>query len=295
MVKAKAAAFSAEYNNNNSQFSAKYFNSMAGIPDTYLDWMSTRAASDNFRIYTARSTTLSSFTKWGGRDDKISVDRSAWGFDYSLQHEVGHYVEMYASTTGATQRGYSEDQFDRELQQVATLAFNNPKLNSYPKGYYNRNRGAYYAEFWAEAFNSFYCSEEANQNFSETFPEVYAFVSKYLEAPVWGSNGGQGYKPPTEIKIMLYSAKQTPNVLSAYVAGPKTMTGLTVCYENKENCDANSAGTVSVDLSTQQTSFANFYYIRDLGVTSANKHLYFRGLNQQNQVMLTRPMVLSHK
>ncbi len=52
---------------------------------------------------------------------------------------------------------------------------------------------SYVREFWAEGFNSFYCSEQTNEAIKKDFPDMHAFLSHNLAKPVWddGSQNSQ--------------------------------------------------------------------------------------------------------
>lgn len=150
------------------------YQAMSGIPDTYLKWLGKLHKEDGFTI---------SFSDGMGIGLALYPSYIQFGNDWELvnhtaQHEIGHIVDYYVQDVT------TDFDFPQNIQTVADKDYISPHINQYPISY-SRSSDTYYKEYWAEAFNSFYCSPKTNKLFGEYFPEANAILRKVLLPPVW--------------------------------------------------------------------------------------------------------------
>ncbi len=154
------------------------FQAMAGVPDLYLGKLNALHVKNSFHISPRSSlggvTLYPSYIYVGDDVDSINL---------ALQHEVGHVVEYFARDMASDGDPF-EDDFDEELAVTAKEHHDNPYLNAYPASFSVESE-VYKQEYFAEAFNSYYCSENTNALIRKQFPSTYAFLTKYLQKPVW--------------------------------------------------------------------------------------------------------------
>lgn len=166
---------------------------MAGLPDLYIDYLVGVFRSHRFTITAVNPGFQGGVTaRLSDRPVSIKVMPTARIIWLTMQHEIGHALEMRFSQVIGPAKGGN---FDAELRATANSNEANPNLNAYPKTYLPGRRETYYAEYWGEAFNSFYCSEATNSMLQQQFPDTYALLRKYAEPPLWESNAGPQLGP----------------------------------------------------------------------------------------------------
>ena len=293
-VREASKTFASEYYNG-SRWSEKFYRALSGIPDPYLEFMTERAASpQQFKIFTNPQRKGQSYTSWG-RTDVISVDNSNWGFDLSLQHEVGHYVQDYLEDTIAPQRGSSRAEFKRSFNQVAAHNCRNPVLHSYPRSYAEKkgcNSDGYRGEFFAEAFNSYYCSEETNELTKTHFPDVHEFMEKFFIAPVW--EGPASTTASGGVRIFI-GKERSRGVHEVWLSGNANSAGAAICLGDKKTCSTQFSAGISMQI--VQTPIKNrriFFGNQPLNLNNHNE-LTIAILNTDGSVAQSRGVVITPK
>jgi len=150
---------------------------LAGIPDLYIKWMAELHKKNGFSI-TAEDPGFTGGVVIGGEKypEQMYIYPRTDIVDLVMQHETGHAI-MYKIKFEMTQ-------FLEELGPIADNEHENPNINAYPQ-LYDIGTEAYHKEFWAEAFNSYYCSPETNGLVKKQFPKTIPLLEKYLEKPIW--------------------------------------------------------------------------------------------------------------
>lgn len=153
------------------------FQAMAGIPDIYLDELNNLNTKHGFNISPGGHGGVALYPQYiqiGNNEDSINL---------CLQHEVGHITEYFARNDLGSNDPFGYN-FYEDLENTAVENHENPNLNAYPGGFAVTSE-TYKKEYFAEAFNSYYCSEYTNSLLKEQFPSTYEFLLKYLRKPVW--------------------------------------------------------------------------------------------------------------
>ena len=125
---------------------------LSGIPDRYLAHLA--------ELHKEYGFTISATPGNGGGvafyPQYIEVSENVHAIQLVMQHEVGHILQYFVED-------HAEDfSFSEDFKASADENFDNPELNRYPRSY-GRHNPTYYKEYWAEAFNSFYCAPLTNQ------------------------------------------------------------------------------------------------------------------------------------
>lgn len=160
---------------------------IAGIPDHYLGYLANLHKRNGFFIEADEFGATGGVTISNENDaEYIVVTPVGEVVDHVLQHELGHALQFQVRKESGA-RGLA---FEEALAAISDREYDNPNLNDYPHGY-DRGSDAYHREFWAEAFNSFYCDRFTNGLLEKQFPGAYPFLLKYLQPPVWGLTGAR--------------------------------------------------------------------------------------------------------
>lgn len=134
---------------------------------------------------------------------------------FALIHELGHGLMNYVAQQGSVSG--DSDTFFAEWQQI----YKEEEAKSAKNGaFYARDyaRGNY-NEFWADAFQSFYCSPESNDELRVNLVKTHEFLSRHLLPPAWNSPpvNGVNAAPGAYPNIMGYS---TGTVFVKLLANP---------------------------------------------------------------------------
>lgn len=160
----------------------------------------------------------------------------AYAVDYTLQHEVAHALEAYISTDVATQIGSSERQFYDRLGAVADGLCGDPRLHKYPREF-DCDTYTYHSEFFAEAFNSYYCSEFTNEKIEQEFPQVYDFLEAYLEQPVWRNSSSEGAGGDLSSDIFLaVEDSDEDDALIPWISAANEIEEVAICEGDFQTC-----------------------------------------------------------
>lgn len=176
----RAAALRVKYQSmvvgSDSTWQQRAFETLALVPDEYLRVI--------FEDYKAPITLWSSGgglttqTVRGGqppdrpyRSEKIMISRGQPHY-FGLLHEVGHAIQPEIDRIHKT----FFKSFRYWFEQAATLnSSESQHMWSYPK--------SATSEYWAETFDSYYCSPESREHMRLTYPRSYQFAKRYLIDP----------------------------------------------------------------------------------------------------------------
>jgi len=165
--------------------------------------------------------------------------------ELSVMHEIGHALE------GAVIDAAGESFMD-DIAKVSAQEANNPRLSWYPMGYHKQgDMNGFRREFFAEAFQSYYCNKRTHQGMKETFPSTYALIRSKLLAPRWEQpSSTPGDKPSTpstdggstsiakDIKVALTSKSDGSRLL---ISAPKSTKEVVYCLGGSTYCESDSA------------------------------------------------------
>jgi hypothetical protein len=213
---------------------------MAGIPDTYLTWLYGVHARNGFSIKGQSPGFNGGVTQLTDTEPTdMRVTPNGRVVDLSLQHEIGHAINPYMWTVASTRAA-----FDRELGQLADADYANSNLNAYPKSY-PRGSDVYHMEFWAEAFNSFYCSEATNDLLKTQFPSTYAFLARSLEKPVWEANDPSTASVDADLFVLVEPDAGDATRAKLRIAGKKALASTRLCLDDLAACKASLKNDVA--------------------------------------------------
>lgn len=200
---------------------------MSGIPDVYLDWLYAAHKRNGFSIKGENPGFPGGVTELSDREPiDMKVLPEPRIVDLTLQHEIGHALNPFLWNETFGSRGAFESQFNK----LADADYANSNLNDYPKSY-PRGSDVYRMEFFAEAFNSYYCSESTNKMIQEQFPGTYAFLAKNLAKPVWAA--GDATVPSKDISLLLGTENAAPRV---WIAAAKEVATARLCLGSVVDC-----------------------------------------------------------
>ena len=160
-------------------------NRLAGIPDrdlNHLVWTFQQKVLHGITpamlfFGVAGLTSLTWGTTQSGFAGSVatSITTGADQAGFALQHEVGHAVQIVAREA-AQKTTYTD--FDGELSQMQ-VEFNSSgaPVRAYAK--------ASVDEGWAEAYASYYCSEDSQNFIATNLPNTYKFLNAVLAPPPW--------------------------------------------------------------------------------------------------------------
>ncbi|MBF0443523.1 MAG: hypothetical protein HQK54_16570 [Oligoflexales bacterium] len=118
--------------------------------------------------------TEAGFRGWVARTISTTPDMIA----FALIHEIGHAVQIKGQET-AKQKNLN---FTNDLDAMfSELVSKSSLIRSYAR--------SSKAEAWAEAYISYYCSEDSYNFIKNNLPTTYAFLKGVLPEPVWLENG----------------------------------------------------------------------------------------------------------
>ena len=89
--------------------------------------------------------------------------------DFALQHETGHAINVLLDGKIVN--------FEAKLEAL----FNDEAASGQIRGYAQTSP----TEYFAEAFNNFYCGKDSKAYFKEQLPKTHDFFVKNLEQPVF--------------------------------------------------------------------------------------------------------------
>lgn len=161
---------------NDEAWQQRAFQTLALVPDEYLKVI--------FEDYKAPISLwnsgggLTTQTVRGGqppdrpfRSEKISISRGQPHY-FGLLHEIGHAIQPELDRTHKS----FFNSFRYWYQQAARVSTpESQHMWSYPK--------TATSEYWAEVFDSYYCSPESRDHMRATFPRSYQFAKRYLIDP----------------------------------------------------------------------------------------------------------------
>jgi hypothetical protein len=234
---------------------------LAGIPRKYLTWLKEVRERNGFYIGSANIGFPGGITEVGEEEPSwIKISPGARIIDLSLQHEVGHAVSPYLWNKVLS----SHDQFNQEFGRIADDNYNNSNLNAYPRTY-PKGSEVYIMEYFAEAFNSYYCSPETNAMVKSQFPSTYTFLAEKLEKPVWESP--DEVLPSADLFVALgRESAPASNAYQLFVSVPSGLTSqVLLCDAGAVECNETAPGfTRTIKVSS---SGGRDFYGTEVGVT----------------------------
>ncbi len=204
---------------------------LKGIPMTYMQWL---YDVDGFRI-TANGM-QGGVTEFGLYPISLKTGTSAHVIEMAMQHEVGHALTPYFTDHQGKDFG---NKFWKDLKSEGNSNFSNPNLHDYPKSY-GKGSEVYFLEYFAEAFNSYYCSPESNELFKTQIPTTHAWLETFLEKQVWAS---PSTSTPNTSNIFVHLNAQSSNAGAFAVASDADATNAFLCNRSKEECLKDLAAT----------------------------------------------------
>jgi hypothetical protein len=199
-------------------------NALAGVPSEYLQWLYQAHQRNNFYIFQRPlgGSTIG-LTQFGSDwPDYIQITNKDWAADFALQHEVGHAMQVKLRRAQGFQR-LLQDGYQKESR--------NSKLRSYAR--------TSTAEYFAESFNNFYCSQEANRFIQEQLPTTYAFLKSRLLPPRWESTGGLpggSSTITTDPYLKLGAVDAADQAIPLTIAAASSAVRAGLCRGDKQSC-----------------------------------------------------------
>jgi len=260
---------------------------LAGIPDKHLDWLAVANSKTGFSIQNAGGM-KGGVTEFGDYPNFIrigSTDNTIW---FALQHEVGHAMTPYFST-------HDKDAakiWNSEIKVQAEREKNNPKIHSYPVSYINGsnpNHKIYLLEYWAEAYNSYYCSPESNADLKQYFAGTWELLNKTSEPPVWDNGSQQDSTPEipdTSIFVKLGTQYTETSTTMAISVTPKA-SSVRLCRSFDTVCQAEGQGMATFSEIKLGNSKRKFFQVKGkLNIESSG--YVVQALGDNREVLATK-------
>ncbi len=147
-------------------------NALANLPSEYLNYVFKRHnVVVTLKNVGGSTRGMTSSSNGGGawHPNSIWVGQMTGNFD-PLAHEIGHAMQHYLK--------YTFPDFKSDLSAMYGLMKSNGESN-HMRGYAKSSA----TEYWAEIFDSFYCSQASRDNMKEKMPKTLEFAQKYLIDP----------------------------------------------------------------------------------------------------------------
>lgn len=227
---------------------------LAGVPNKHLEQLKWAYDTNNFTISAEDPGFSGGLTQLGNPPEWIKISPDSYVVAYALQHEVGHAMHMMVSTGN----------FDSELATIADNNGNNKNLSQYAQGYVGQG-DSYYYEFFAEAFNSYYCSQATNAEIKRDFPDAYEFLARYLAKPVWDEGGSSTQPNPNNGIKGLFAAIDPSNIMWASTS-TQNVKEMAICMNDSNTCKNSLQRDMELKLFD----------------TKSNGRMFFKGANVSN-------------
>ena len=198
---------------------------MGNLPDEYIEHLYKANANAGFQVLQenlgsgiAGLTMLGYYSQWA----KVAPGQVDW----ALNHELGHALHYYIDEVdgGNTVDGKVNNAYQNERSSSNT--------GSYAK------TGLY--EWFAEGFQSFYCSPEAQDFMKQNVPQTYEIFQKALVPARWDSNAA----PSDLFKILAYkeatSTTTYTNITNKeykfLISVPEGVNNIKLCWGGVSEC-----------------------------------------------------------
>jgi len=216
-------------------------NALAGIPDPQLNLLYDVYNKKIFRGIEAAPGMQGGVTEFNRNPLQLKVGTSRAIIHAALQHEVGHAIYPFFWHQNLKGDG---NEFKTLVQRDAISHASNAQLHPYPKSYFGRNNEVYGFEYWAEAYNSYYCSPESEAQVKRYFPSTYDVLERYLDPPVWRS----GVRPPSP-KFTIFASRKANEAQTIGLASEGHFVAMGLCKGDGESCTdmAQSLSTFVLD------------------------------------------------
>lgn len=206
---------------------------LAGIPDRHLDWLIEVNKKNGFAINNAGGM-QGGVTEFGEYPNWIKVGGATYIIQSALQHEVGHAMRRWFDKHNSA----TASQWTQAVQSEANKESRNPQLNSYPRSYVGQE--AYLDEYWAEAYNSFYCSPESNTDLKNYFAGTYNVLRTLSDPPVWEASSGGNNQTASGVFLAVESTSVN-SPINFVATVPKEASRLYFCETADDSCLSGNA------------------------------------------------------
>jgi hypothetical protein len=219
---------------------------LTGIPREYRQYLNELFIKKTFSGISPRDldsgvmgvTYLEGFSNLYMYPTDLNIATVSGAITFALQHEVGHAVEGQIAKQADT--GGGEGSFD---QAMANYFQNEGKTNSVLRSYARSSQG----EYWAEAFNNFYCSREAADLLKRELPQTYQFMERVLLPPAWtnppGGGGGNNSSPATYIALSAATEDATAQTsrFNLLISTVPEIAAAFICAGTTQTCSGGTA------------------------------------------------------
>jgi len=193
-------------------------NAMAGLPASYLKFF---GELNEFNDFTISQGNLDSGVAGVTNADSegpinVVIAKFAAAADIAVQHEVGHAVHFAIQNRPG---------FDSGIQALFQAQRNNSSILGYSR--------TSHLEYFAEAFNSYYCSKDAHAFVKENVPATYDFLRKQIPKPRWET---EDVKLSTDLFLSLGGSTDAPEI---GLSSPTELNNIGICLGSRADCIAS--------------------------------------------------------
>ncbi len=221
---------------------------MGNLPEEYIQHLFKANSQAGFQVIqeylgpgTGGLTMLGYYSEWA----KVAPG----SIDWALNHELGHALHYYIDNE-------SGGAIDNRLNNAYYTDRNNPNVGSYAT--------TQLAEWFAESFQSFYCSPEAQDFIKQNIPDTYAVLSEALVPARWDSNS----RPSDLFKILAYKEEANSNSYTNIggneykflVSAPEGIEKIAVCWSGVSECRDDASKQNIYELKETLSNGLKVYY-----------------------------------
>lgn len=220
---------------------ARAKNALAGIPKNYLDYMYSLNKFNGFTISRRplESSSTIGVTTFTNVALKVEINTQGFAPDFAVQHEVGHVIDVALDGKDAS--------FQADYAALYQQEGGNPKLRSYA--------GSAPAEFFAEAFNNFYCGPKANDFLKNELPKTYAFLKTNLQTPVFEETATVDPKTLSrDVFVAFDETKTSADPVPVYASLDSGLSKAALCKGDLETCAKTAREDIKFSLDSHQIS-----------------------------------------
>jgi len=222
---------------------------MGNLPDEYIEHLYKANSNAGFQVLQeplgsgiAGLTMLGYYSEWA----KVAPGQVDWALNHELGHALHYYVDE--STGGGT--------VDNKVNSAYQSESNSPGVGSYA------TTGLY--EWFAEAFQSYYCSPEAQDFMKQSVPETYAIFQESLVPARWDSNAAPSdlfkvlaYKEPTSTTTYTNISNKEYKFL---ISVPEGVKNVSLCWGAVSECRDDTSKQKTYELKETLANGKRIFY-----------------------------------
>lgn len=233
---------------------------LAHLPDDHIQLLNAEVNNGFYITYEnlgsgTQGVTQSGFSPTGPQNGACNWTKIAKPADlkYALLHEIGHCIHSVVGNTDQTLTYHgNNDSIAASYNSGMNRKFELQSMNPPVREYAFQDK----YELFAEAYDNFYCSPEANQYLNRTFPDLHQLMDEKFGEPRWASQPSQGGSSGNSNQSIALNLLDNSSIEGGRYTNfleilvPSNIEQLKLCYGAKESCLQTQASNVAVSVKT---------------------------------------------